>query len=722
MSTKHQWSFSTVGGIKRVNLESGADLQHLAELDQKLWTALSCPADDLEIDTKTLELIDLDNDGKIKVPEILTAVQWMLSVLKNPDDLLLEADTFPLSAINTQNAEGKLLLASAQIVLRSMGKENADSLTVEETSDIKRIYSSSKFNGDGIVSEDSVSNEEERVLLNEIMQCCGSLEDRGGKQGIDIQILQKFKDECAAYQLWYKQFESNPEVLFLGKNTADAYAILSKVRNKVDDYFIRCRFAAFDSDITAALNLSLIRVEQITERDLGTALNEIANYPIAKIEADRPLPLNSGINPAWADAISEFKSLVIDVLYPNLSHLDESTWKAICARFEAYLAWQNVKQGTTVEALGIDRVNFLLQDKTLPALTELVEKDLAMAEEVNNIIKVDQLVRYYRDLFTLLKNFVTFFDFYSPKKKAIFQAGTLFIDQRSCDLCIQVTDFQKHMTMVNLSGMFLMYCECTARSSNEKMTVVAALTNGDIDNLVIGRNALFYDRSGKDWDATIVKIIDNPISIRQAFWSPYRKVSNFVEKQVNKFAAAEDEKVTSSATKTVEELPNKITEQPVANAAPKPAPQPFDIGKFVGIFAAISLALGAIGTAIASIIAGFVALVWWKMPLAIAGIILLISGPAMIMAFLKLRKRNLAPILDANGWAINANVIVNIPFGNTLTHLAALPKGAKINLDDPFTQKKRPILPMLIAFALLIAIVFYLLWKFGYMHLGVFGL
>jgi hypothetical protein len=240
------------------------------------------------------------------------------------------------------------------------------------------------------------------------------------------------------------------------------------------------------------------------------------------------------------------------------------------------------------------------------------------------------------------------------------------------------------------------------------MTIVAALTNGDIDNLVVGRNALYYDRDGKDWDATVVKIVDNPISIRQAFWSPYRKVSRFIETQINKFATAQDEKVTADATGKLEAFPGKVEAKAPAT--------PFDVGKFVGIFAAIGLALGAIGTALASVVAGFVGLVWWKMPFAIAGLFLLISGPSMIIAFLKLRKRNLAPILDANGWAINARAIVNIQFGNTLTHMADLPKGAKVNLNDPFSEKKRPFLPMILLFSLLAGIILYFLWKNGLIH------
>jgi len=285
----------------------------------------------------------------------------------------------------------------------------------------------------------------------------------------------------------------------------------------------------------------------------------------------------------------------------------------------------------------------------------------------------------------------------------------LYIDQRSCDLCIKVNDVNKHSSLVGTSGMFLLYCECTSKKNGKKMNIVAALTNGDIDNLAIGRNALFYDRQGNDWDATVIKIVENPISIRQAFFTPYRKVSNLIENQINKIASAEDNKVASAATTQIEEAPAKI------ETAKAPA-QPFDVGKFVGIFAAIGLALGAIGTAITSIVSGFLGLVWWKMPLALLGLMLIISGPSMVIAYLKLRKRNVAPLLDANGWAINARAIVNIQFGNTLTHLAELPKGAIVNYNDPFTKKKKPMVGIVFLISMLIGSLLFLAWYLNWIR------
>ena len=712
--TKHNWSFSSVGGVKRVNLESGDDLLHLEELDQKLWTALSCPVNDLEIDASTLKLMDKDGDEQIRVPEILEAVKWVCSVLNQPNDLLSASKKMPLSAINTNTPEGKTLYASAKIILKSLGKENIDFLTVEDTSDTQKIFANSKFSGDGIITEDTVDSNDLKLLLQQIITCVGSKHDRSGKEGIDQENLEKFKTACVNYLGWYEQQQIDASILALGENTAIAYESYCKVKSKINDYFIRCRIASYDSEATNALNLSAARVEAITSKDLSGALQDVAEYPLSKIVASKTLSLNEGLNPAWETDIHTFRKLVIEHFFPSSSTLSINEWEKIESAFEPYQNWLEAKAGDEVEILGIDKIKSILTLNAFDTLSQLIVEDLKLESEANSIILVDQLVRYHRDLFTLLKNFVTFHDFYSPHHKAIFQAGTLYIDQRSCELCIKVHDMPKHNTMVSFSGMFLMYCECKSRSSSESMNIVAALTNGDIDNLVVGRNALFYDREGKDWDATVTKIVDNPISIRQAFWSPYRKVSRFIETQINKFASAQDEKVTADATGKIEALPGKIE----ANAAPKAPTQPFDVGKFVGIFAAIGLALGAIGTALASVVAGFMGLVWWKMPFAIAGILLLISGPSMIIAYLKLRKRNLAPILDANGWAINARAIVNIQFGNTLTQLADLPKGAKINLNDPFTQKKRPFLPFILFASILLGVILYFLWKLGYMHIN----
>jgi hypothetical protein len=199
---------------------------------------------------------------------------------------------------------------------------------------------------------------------------------------------------------------------------------------------------------------------------------------------------------------------------------------------------------------------------------------------------------------------------------------------------------------------------------------------------MVGRNGVFYDRKGRDWDATISKIVDNPISIRQAFWAPYKKAVRMAEEQVAKRAAAADAAST-----------DRLTQAASIATSDKPAPgaKPAEVKKFdVGVVAALGVAVGAIGGALASLATGIFRLAAWQIPLVFVGLILIISVPSMLIAFLKLRKRNLGPILDANGWAVNARARINVPFGGSLTHVASLPPGSQRDMVDPFAEKKKP--------------------------------
>lgn len=717
---RHTWNFARVGGVNRVNLETGMDLINLEHLDQKLWTALSCPVYGLEIDHKTLELIDSDKDKRIRVPEIINAVKWVVTMIKNPDELTKGYLKLPLNSISDSTPEGKTLLDSARQILTNLGTPGATEISVEETSDTVKIFANTRFNGDGIITAESADDEKTKALISDIIACMGSLKDRSGKEGINSDHITAFFKACEDYSKWRAKAESDAgSILPFGDDTLQALNAFLAVKAKIDDYFIRCRLAEYNPESSDTLKSLTERFEEIRLKDLSVVKDELASLPIATI-SNNSLNLAKGINPAWEDAISQFRKTVLEKIFPVKEKITAADMDAVEKKFSAFRAWQAEKTGEAVEKLGLEKVREITGGKGKEDLLALIDSDKAMEEKANNIFLVDKLVRYYRDIYRLLRNYVTFHDFYSPETDAIFQAGKLYIDQRCCDLCLKVTDMAKHNLLARASGLCLIYCECTSVKLNHKMTIVAALTDGDIDNIEPGRNGVFYDSNGNDWDATIIKIVDNPISIRQAFWLPYRRLSRFISGQVEKFAASKDKQVETATSAGVEKATVKVEEgiketarPATAQAAPQPAPQPFDIGKFAGIFAALSIALGAIGSFITSIVTGFLQLTWWKIPIVILGIILIISGPSMILAWLRLRKRNLAPVLDANGWAVNARATINIIFGNTLTHMAQLPEGAKVNLVDPFSKKKRPLQPIILIIIALALLAAYLLWHFG---------
>jgi hypothetical protein len=708
-NSQHPWKFFRVGGFDQVRLESGADLIALPQLDQKLWIALSCPVTGLEFDRKTLEMIDSDGDGRIRVPEVIAAVKWATALLKNPDDLLKGSPELPLTAIDDGSLEGSRLLASAKHILANLGKEDAQAISLTDTTDTARIFAQTRFNGDGVIPPDSSDDPEIQKIIVDIMECLGGDPDRSDEQGVSQEKVDQFFNDIKAYSAWWQESETQSAAIKpLGAATESAAAACSEIQPKVEDYFARCRLAAFDVRALSALNRQETEYIAIADKDLTAAVDEVSGFPLAMITVgNKPLPLKEGINPAWTVPMENFTSMVVHPLLGDRDNLTEADWEQVRSAFAPFHAWQSRKEGASIERIGIIRAREIVAANAKDAIDELLAKDMALAPEFDAIASVDRLVRYHRDLFTLLKNFVSFSDFYTRKDKALFQAGTLYLDGRSCDLCIRVDDMSKHSSLASLSRAYLAYCRCTRNAGNgttEEMNIAAAFTDGDADYLMTGRNGVFYDRQGRDWDATIAKVIEHPISIRQAFWSPYKRLAKMINEQIEKMAASRDKAVTDKASTGIAGGAQKIE----VGISTTPAKPPFDVAKFAGIFAAIGLAVGAIGTALAAVITGLMQLVWWQIPLAIAGIIMIVSGPSMIIAWLKLRHRTLGPILDANGWAVNARARINIPFGRSLTKVASLPPGAERSLEDPFADKKSKWPQILLAIVILFLLFYFL--------------
>lgn len=690
---EYEWKFSTIGGKSRVNIQSGEDIRHLGELDQKLWTVLSCPVVGLEFDRKTLGMLDDNNDGRIHVSEVVKAAEWLTSIINDPDLLLKKEDFIPFSAFNTKNPDGERLLLSAKHILSNLGIEK-DSISIAETDDSVAIFAKTALNGDGIITEQSTDDEKLKKTIVQCITSMGSKTDRSGLPGVDAELIESFYAALASYASWKKAAEDNKETVFpYGDTTADAYDTINSIKSKVADYFMRCKLAAFSKDSASALDVSVSQIEAISDKDLSACDDMISQYPLAAITRNGALPIDERINPVWQSTFSKLKELIFDKDFKGVKEISEEQWNSVIAKFGAYETWLGAKAGTEVEALGTDEVKAILKADQKANLLKLVDDDKALESESLSIDEVNKLVHLYRDFYTFLCNFVTFKDFYNPEEKAIFQAGRLYIDERCCELCIKVPDMGPHNATAGLSGMYILYCNCVHKVSGESMIIAAVLTDGDVASLREGKNGLFYDRNGGIWDASVFKIIENPISVRQAFWSPYRKLGRFIEKTIEKNAAEKDEKVTGDMTTQV------------ATSGEKK--QMFDIGKFAGIFAAIGLAVTGLTLALAKIIEKMSEFRAWQWIVLVLVILLLISGPSMILAWLKLRKRSLSPLLNANGWAINAAAKVNITFGSTLTEVSNAPRVAE---PDPYADKT-PWWKKLIGWLIVLGLLFWIAYS-----------
>ncbi|MDF7667172.1 hypothetical protein PT273_04840 [Orbaceae bacterium ESL0727] len=684
----HTWTFQRIGGLDQVVLANADDILNLSNLDPKLWVALSCPTTGLEFDERTLMLLDTDHDGRIRIPDIIEAINWISHQLTSLDMLFSASDRLPLSQINTSSAEGTKRLATAEYVLASLGKAGSHDLTQSDVQQAVTINAQKLYNGDAIFPPSDQLDQIMQTFIQTAIKIVGAIKDISGQDGINQAIASAFIHDLQTWHTWQQAIWQTKTIF--GENVAKIGKLVHLLKPKIDDYFLRVNLAQYAPQAEIALN---VNEKYIVSQGNGLLSDEaLEQLPLSKIEPGKALNLVNGINPFWQDKIAQLRELILPIL-ANRDELSQHEWQEIQRHLAPYVNVVNAKPNmttvtvttkptATIDELPNDLITQLLDENLIDQFNQMVAKDNQIPIATTDVLALEKLVLFHKYLYRLLVNFVSFADFFSSDRSAIFQTGKLYIDSRCATLCVTVKDIAKHSVLANYSELCLLYCECTRH--DQKQLIAAAITAGNGELLMEGRNGVFIDSEGNDWDATVVKMISKPISISEAVWAPYQRIGRLITAQITKWANNKDASIDSASSKAITTGDNK-----------------FDIGKSVGIFAAIGLAIGAIGTAFATLCQALFGLKWWQFPLVIVALFLIISGPSVILAWLKLRRRTLGPLLEASGWATNGHIKISLLLGKLLTSKAELPRNAKRNLVDPMHNSSNKIV---ISFLLIIII------------------
>ncbi len=697
----YAWKFRRVGGVDQVVIRNGEDIAHIPELDQKLWVALAMPKKIAGIQAKTLDALDTDGDGRIRAPEILAAIAYLNERLADLSELGAPGESLRVASIRET-----ALRETALWVLSLAGKPGAGELSLSDVSAASGIFGSQRFNGDGVLPPESLRDDAaSQLLAKDILKCLPGAADSSGSRGLDLATIEAFRSQATAYVAWMDARIENPRLGTLGIPQIEAIVSASEtVRAKIEDWFLRCQLALLSGEArTPALG-------QVKEADLDRLLSgaislgdpDLLSLPLARIDPRGALPLDGPFNPGWTLAMAAFRASALPALAGAgavAEFLDAALWEKVKAAIDPLRAWIAAKPEGSIDTIGLERARGILEGDSLAKLESLVAEDAAWSARRHSLTELEILLLFRKDLPRILANFVSFSDFYDRKSDAVFQAGTLYIDGRACALCLEVDDPARHSPLAAMSSIYLAYCSCS-RPDGMKKTIVAAFTAGDGRGLFVGRNGIFYDREGADWDATVTKLLPQPISVPEAFWSPYRWLGRTFEELVGKRA--------QSAEASSQARLKGVSESVVAGVADgKKIEAPRKIE--VGTVAAIGVALGSVGAMVTGILGSLLGLGIW-MPAGILAALLMISGPSMLLAYFKLRRRNLGPALDASGWAINGRLAINAQFGKKLTCTANLPANAERSLVDPYAAKKRP-WKLILALAFLLALA--LVWLAG---------
>jgi len=354
------------------------------------------------------------------------------------------------------------------------------------------------------------------------------------------------------------------------------------------------------------------------------------DMPLVTDEPDVVLPLKDHLNPKHLEAVLDFAAKCVVPVLGERETLSRIEWKAIKAKFAPYRAWRAAKP-TPFAA----------------ARAELEDEE--------------RVLRYKTGLPKLMRNYLGMEDLYDPKKTAIFQVGTLRIDAKELNLCFAVSDEAAHAALAGKSACCILYLKLTRPGENATRHICAVVTAGRVGGLYVGRNGVFQDCDGKDWEAVVTRVLEAQVSLVEAFWMPWRKMGEAIMGMVEKFVGEKQVKSPDALGQMAKQQAVKQSEAK-QNAGGNGA-------ALASSVAAIGIGIGMVGAAVASLMAAIKGLLWWQILIGVAAIILAVSLPSVVLAWFKLRKRDLGAILNAGGWAVNRSMRFSMRLARTFTRV-----------------------------------------------------
>ncbi len=692
------------GGMYQFAVETAEDLQRLAELDRALWAATSAPLRDLHCDPQFLLAMDTEGAGRIRVAQVLDACSWTLERLQDTAGVLAGSDVLALASL-APNAAGQTLRHAAAHLLSELRLSGQPTVNLAEVRTFRAAYATSLANGDGVVPPAALADTDIAGLAQAVLDTVGGRADVGGSQGVGRQEVAQFQAGAAAWLQW-RSAGTAAEVL--GADTALAYQALQDMAQPLADYFAQCDLLAQQRPTETP---QLLAPEPLWSAGSSSIDAFLQQAPLATPNPRGELPPLEQINPCYSARVEALYQHLLARIPALAQHpLTRKVWQQTLAFLQPYADWRSAEPKEPYAALGETQLAQLLDPALVERLLAAVAIDEAAAPGVQAVADVERLVLNQQNLVALANNFVNFSAIYNNDKRArraLIDTGNLVIDGRQLSFCIRVEGRDAHKKVAADSLCYLLYADILAKEGAEVVYRIAApVTSGERGRLRVGKRGLFVDNHNKEFDAIVVDILENPISVKEAAVAPFRRVGKMVSEKMEQWLGSQqadaEKGLTTHTDKAVqgaqqagntlikESKDLQITAAQAAKPAeakpadPKAAAKPEADKPKEGINANTlilggGMALAGVGALMASVIS---MLTTWNGWLAIFGVIGLVAALSGLLGWLKLRRRDMSLLLEANGWAVNAEMKVTRRIAQLFTWVPADPEGTTVDRFD----------------------------------------
>ncbi len=640
-------NFRMLGGSRQLLVQTGADLHRVADLDVAHWAVTALQKDSLIGNKEFLDMLDADNDGRIRCDEVKAALNWMLGLLQDLRGAEQGSSTLTIDSIYDNKPDGVAMRDSIRIALDNIGLPEENKITFEQISNHEKILSAALQNGDGIIPPDPTEAVDPQIAdcIRSIMNLVGKQKDLSGADGVGKAEAESFEKQASGYLAWKDAF--NESLLVYGDKTDAVYQAYIAIADKVDDFF-RCAAASRYSSAKAVSTYDPLDPESVKAY--------LEKSPIANPEQTQDLDLNGELNPLWRDRVAAFFAV-----WEEAESISAAEWTSLKAKLAPYGAWLAKKNTAIFDGFDIEKLRSYAANNVYAGLYKLIDNDVAVSGTLCTCKIVRKLILFQMNMVRFLNNFVCLHNLFDTKSDSMIQVGHLVMDGRTFSLCTLVPNVAEHKKIVQESDICVMYLDITkgAGSTLKTMKLAVAVTSGHVRNIFIGKSGVFFTGDGEVWDAKIFDFVKQPVSVSEAMREPFYKFAEFLQKQADKYFSTKSKTYETNVAKSIQ------TPAPAAQQTPAVSGSMMLMGGGIGI--------AAIGSAFAFMAKSLQGISVWTVLGVFLGILLIFGGPIIMVSLIKLFNRNLSRFFEANGFAINMKMRLSLKMGRVFTYVPKMP-------------------------------------------------
>ncbi|HYO58655.1 kinesin [Archangium sp.] len=658
----HPLVYRRYGGSLQVSIPSFEVLVEAVRIPETQWLATACPLEGLNCDPRFLAFVDTDGNKRIRVAELRAAVEHAAKLLKSYQGADAASDVLALDALSE---EGAKLRDVAGILLETLKAGDRTRLSLEQVRTSEKALREAGQNGDGIIAP-AFLPEPPRPLARKLMACFPEVKNRAGQAGVDMPMLQRFREERSALRAHQA---GKASVLVWGERSVEHARRIQEVRPLLDTYFLQCRLVAAQPEAVAGLKLEAGRVQGALG-DTEALARVVSELPVAPPEPGGALRWSRLYRGPAFEKLEAFRRDVAVPLTGDMATLGDTAWRELSARSDAILAWQARLDASPLRGL-VDALADISESE-LDALEAACRADLALKDKLDAVDELERLILYQRWLLTFANNFISMPDLYQTKRRALMEKGTLILGGWRYGLSVLVTNRAAHAALTSQGTTCTLYVQVLAKEGGESYEVAVPVTRGRSGELAAGKRGVFYDVEGREYDAVVTQVIRQPVSLWEAMTMPFGRIGQFISRKIEGMAEAGEKSLDES-------LEKGYVHGTGAPAPGAPAAAPVGPGGFI---AATGIAFAAVGSSLAFIVTQVKSLTVFDVisaAMIVAAVVMLPSG---LLGWLKLRKRNLALLLEGSGWALNDRLRLTSDLAVLITRRPRLPKNAKVDRTD----------------------------------------